>query len=110
MEQIHDLLSDKQAAKLDVRQGEGGSHLPGLTEVRVVGVEQAWTYLKRGQQHRAAAATSMNAESSRSHCLLCLRVHGRSKLSGAVLPPPGASQLGSCKDACSMAFWPFLSS
>lgn len=83
MEQIQDLLAEKEGARLDVRQGPNGTHMPGLTEVRVVGVEQAWTYLKRGQKSRALAATSMNDSSSRSHCLLCLRVHGRSKLNGS---------------------------
>lgn len=82
MEQVHDLLAEKEGARLDVRQGAQGTHMPGLTEERVVGVEQAWTYLKRGQKSRALAATNMNESSSRSHCLLCLRVHGRSKLNG----------------------------
>ncbi len=82
MEHVHDLLADKEGARLEVRQGLHGTHMPGLTEARVVGVEQAWTYLKRGQKSRALAATSMNDSSSRSHCLLCLRVHGRSKLNG----------------------------
>lgn len=84
MEQIYDLLSEQGGARLEVRQGAVGSHMPGLTEMRVVGVEQAWTYLKRGQQNRAVKATSMNEASSRSHCLLCLRVHGRSKLNGGL--------------------------
>lgn len=82
MEQIHDLLADKESVRLKVKQGLGGSHVPGLTEIRIVGMEQAWTYLKRGQQNRMMAATAMNSCSSRSHCLMCLRVQGRSKLSG----------------------------
>lgn len=85
MENIYDLLTEAQGEKLEVRQGAYGSHVPGLTEARVVGVEQACAYLKRGQRNRAAAATTMNDSSSRSHCLLCLRVHGRSKLSGLLL-------------------------
>lgn len=84
MEQIHDLLAEKETSRLEVKQGPEGSHMPGLTEIRVVGVEQAWTYLKRGQQSRMLAATNMNDSSSRSHCLLCLRVHGRSKMTGGL--------------------------
>lgn len=92
MEQIHDLLSNTRPAKLDVRQGQGvnGSSVPGLTEARIVGVEQAFTYLARGQKNRAAATTSMNDASSRSHCLLCFRVQGRSKLSGMKQNGPSA--------------------
>ena len=88
MEQIIDLLAEEPGARLDVKQGPHGSYLPGLTEAHIAGVEQAWTYLKRGQRNRRQAATHMNDASSRSHCLLCLRVHSRSKVNGE--PPPRA--------------------
>ena len=90
MEQIMDLLAEEPGARLDVKQGPHGSYLPGLTEAHIAGVEQAWTYLKRGQRNRRQAATHMNDASSRSHCLLCLRVHGRSKVNGERLHPPRA--------------------
>ena len=82
MDQIRDLLADDPAARLEVKQGAQGSFLPGLTEASIVGVEQAWAVLKKGERNRSSAATSMNQSSSRSHCLLCLRVRGRSKVSG----------------------------
>lgn len=45
-------------------------------------MEEAWGYLQQGQGNRMSAATTMNACSSRSHCLVCLRVHGRSRING----------------------------
>jgi hypothetical protein len=66
-----DLLADKSKYRLEVKQGAQGSHMPGLTEVRVEGVNRAWSYLKTGQRNRMSAAISMNTSSSRSqHPLL----------------------------------------
>lgn len=86
MENIRDLLStasDEESARLEVRQGPQGSHIPGLTEVVVHSTEEAYTLLHRGAEARKCAVTSMNERSSRSHSMLCVRVRGRSKLTGA---------------------------
>lgn len=83
LEQVRDLLAEGPQDRLEVKVGVGaGGSVPGLTQATVAGVEQAWEYLRRGQRARTSAATSMNDVSSRSHCLLCLRVRGRSKLTG----------------------------
>lgn len=85
MESIRDLLStaSDESTKLEVRQGPQGSHIPGLTEVVVHSTEDAYTLLHRGAEARKCAVTSMNERSSRSHSMLCVRVRGRSKLTGA---------------------------
>jgi hypothetical protein len=52
--------------------------MPGV--VQVTTAEQAWGLLQTASAARHAAETLMNAASSRSHCLLCLRVDGKSRL------------------------------
>eukprot|EP00884_Botryococcus_braunii_P023506 jgi/Botrbrau1/983/Bobra.114_1s0023.1 len=87
MENIRDLLSSgpvEEAVKLEVRQGTQGSYLPGLTELKVRSTDEAYTILRRGAEARKCAVTSMNETSSRSHCMLCVRVRGRSKITGDI--------------------------
>ena len=50
--------------------------------VQVSSVEEAWQVLELGAQSRHSAQTKMNERSSRSHCLLCVKVRGHSKLTG----------------------------
>jgi kinesin family member C2/C3 len=85
MENIRDLLSsaaEDESIKLEVRHGAQGSYIPGLTEVVVHSTDEAYSILQRGSEARRCATTSMNERSSRSHCMLCVRVRGRSKLTG----------------------------
>ncbi|KAL0024480.1 hypothetical protein WJX77_008530 [Trebouxia sp. C0004] len=89
MDSINDLLWEEQGSgvgrpKLEVRIGAFGSHLPGLVEKQVNSVEEAWQSLEVGAQSRHSAETKMNERSSRSHCMLCVKVRGQSKLTGDV--------------------------
>lgn len=45
-------------------------------------MEEAWAVLELGAQSRHSAQTKMNERSSRSHCMLCVKVRGHSKLTG----------------------------
>lgn len=45
-------------------------------------MEEAWQVLQVGTQSRHSAQTKMNERSSRSHCMLCVKVRGQSKLTG----------------------------
>lgn len=52
-----------------------------LIQVQTASEAQHW--LCTGLANRASGETAMNQQSSRSHCLLCVRITGRSKLTGA---------------------------
>lgn len=49
-------------------------------------VDEAWQVVEVGSQSRHSAQTKMNERSSRSHCMLCVKVRGQSKLTGEHLP------------------------
>ena len=82
MEKIRDLLGNANDPKLEVKQGHNGTYMPGLKEIRIVGVEQACTYLSKGMKARVSSATNLNETSSRSHCLMQLSITGTSQISG----------------------------
>ncbi|KXZ52502.1 hypothetical protein GPECTOR_9g546 [Gonium pectorale] len=93
-EAVHDLLAGEGGVTkaLDV-SGMGAGDLPpghervpGLTWRPVSSTEGVEALLREGGRNRATAATSLNAHSSRSHALLCVRVtvtggDGRSRVS-----------------------------
>ncbi|XP_073142323.1 kinesin-like protein KIN-14Q [Henckelia pumila] len=87
-EQLRDLLaSDSQtgltAKRLEIKQvGEGGHHVPGVTEARVKNVSEVWEVLQTGSNFRAVGSTNVNEHSSRSHCMHCVIVKGESLLNG----------------------------
>ncbi|MES1908328.1 MAG: hypothetical protein MHM6MM_001283 [Cercozoa sp. M6MM] len=80
-EKIRDLLNPTPPPKpLKVReQRDGSTFVEGLTEVFVTSVEEVFDLIRVGGGNRAVAATSMNADSSRSHSLLVLRVEQKMK-------------------------------
>ncbi|KAK9820101.1 hypothetical protein WJX72_006155 [[Myrmecia] bisecta] len=87
MDTICDLLVVDESAprpKLEVKNGAYGSYMPGLTEAKVESAAAAWALLRSGTEARHSAQTKMNEHSSRSHCMLCVRVRGQSKLTGDV--------------------------
>ena len=47
---------------------------------------EAWQLLQSGSAARHSAETAMNDRSSRSHCVLCVRVRGQSRLTGEAGP------------------------
>jgi kinesin family protein C2/C3 len=81
-EQVYDLLSESPGRKLKIKQGEKGNYLPGLTWVEVKDVEEAKIIFQKGVVNRTTAATTMNLQSSRSHCVVCLHVEGYSTTTG----------------------------
>eukprot|EP01045_Picozoa_sp_COSAG04_P018652 COSAG04_NODE_1741_length_5729_cov_3.082416_2_plen_242_part_00 len=86
-EVINDLLiSHDKRTKLEIKQrskGEGGGvHIPGLTQQDVTSVADVMKVMELGTKNRAASATKMNAESSRSHCVLAVEVHGENQNTG----------------------------
>lgn len=55
-------------SRLEIKQvGEGGHHVPGLTEAHVNNVSEVWEVLQTGSNFRAVGSTNVNEHSSRSH-------------------------------------------
>lgn len=72
---VHMVCTDLAAAAVPIRAA-----LSPLPALQVSTADQAWELLRKASAARHAAETQMNVHSSRSHCLLCLRVEGRSRL------------------------------
>jgi kinesin family protein C2/C3 len=73
-EDIRDLLVDGGFDKLEVRQGENGNYVPGLTECRVSSIDDIFNLFAQAERNRATTATNMNEHSSRSHMMLTINV------------------------------------
>jgi kinesin family protein C2/C3 len=82
-EKIRDLLDAEGQAQLDIRQGPDGPHVPGLVEVAVKDADDVLRVLSRGEAARTTHATSMNAQSSRSHSMLLVSVQSANKTTGS---------------------------
>ncbi|XP_065827756.1 kinesin-like protein KIFC3 isoform X3 [Oscarella lobularis] len=83
-EQIRDLLGENPSAKMEIRQHpEGHLYVPGLCWVQVAARVDVQEVFSLGRENRATACTNMNEHSSRSHALLCVKVKGTNKTTGA---------------------------
>eukprot|EP00441_Pelagodinium_beii_P039158 CAMPEP_0197626046 /NCGR_PEP_ID=MMETSP1338-20131121/5196_1 /TAXON_ID=43686 ORGANISM="Pelagodinium beii, Strain RCC1491" /NCGR_SAMPLE_ID=MMETSP1338 /ASSEMBLY_ACC=CAM_ASM_000754 /LENGTH=1304 /DNA_ID=CAMNT_0043196563 /DNA_START=42 /DNA_END=3956 /DNA_ORIENTATION=- len=77
---VYDLLvpRGKNTPKtgLEIREGKGiGVYVKDLQEIVVDSSEKLQKLIDQGFEHRATAATQMNASSSRSHCLFIIKMH-----------------------------------
>ncbi|MEW5302097.1 MAG: hypothetical protein WDW36_004907 [Sanguina aurantia] len=73
-ERVRDLLypdQDNLAIKQDASRGV---YVEGATEISVAGEAQIMVLMQQGLAQRAVGATHMNAESSRSHCIVTMVV------------------------------------
>eukprot|EP01046_Picozoa_sp_COSAG06_P004882 COSAG06_NODE_211_length_20166_cov_26.103752_2_plen_2350_part_00 len=85
-EEINDLLvkhEDRKKMEIKQQNAKGGVYIPGLTEREVNDVGDVMRVMEMGTKNRAASATKMNAESSRSHCVLQVQVKGINANTGA---------------------------
>ncbi|KAL3777525.1 hypothetical protein ACHAWO_005509 [Cyclotella atomus] len=73
-EEIRDLLSTSTTQKIVIRDSAGDSEAIGATEVPVSSAQEAMVCLTRGMLRRVTGATAMNAESSRSHAIMCVMI------------------------------------
>jgi hypothetical protein len=73
-EEIRDLLSTFTTQKIVIRDSAGDSEAIGATEVPVSSAQEAMVCLTRGMLRRVTGATAMNAESSRSHAIMCVMI------------------------------------
>ncbi|KAG7349978.1 kinesin motor domain containing protein [Nitzschia inconspicua] len=91
-EDLNDLLvsKDNQSPKLSIMEGKNGPFCRGLTEVIVQSAEDLLELMRKAQQQRQVGETSMNKQSSRSHCIFTLKVVAKRKLSdGSILDSSG---------------------
>jgi len=89
-EKVIDLLAesksdeeDSKPAYLDIRANErDGVHMPGCVEIEVSNVDEVVRVMELGAQNRSSAHTKMNMESSRSHSVVMVSVHGDNEETG----------------------------
>lgn len=84
-EDVYDLLIDAtNSAKLEVRQGENGNYVQGLTNIEVENLESVMDLLAVADKNRSQASTNLNEHSSRSHMILTVSVTSENLLTGVV--------------------------
>lgn len=71
--------SDKD---LKIRQGATGVYVEGLAERSVETQEDVVKLMEEGSVNRTVSGTAMNSQSSRSHSILSVSVHGHSHVTG----------------------------
>ncbi|KAG4304181.1 hypothetical protein PORY_002362 [Pneumocystis oryctolagi] len=74
MERIKDLLCPQNDHLPIHEEKSRGVYVKGLREVYVSSLAEIYQIIKKGNQVRVAAATNVNAESSRSHSIFCIIV------------------------------------
>jgi kinesin family protein C2/C3 len=80
-EEIRDILIESHE-KLDIRQGEFGNFVPGLTTVTVTCLQNVIDLLSVADRNRSSASTNMNEHSSRSHMMLTVNITSESRSTG----------------------------
>jgi hypothetical protein len=74
-EQINDLLNYKEGKNLPLREDANqGVYIPNLKEMTISSVEDLIKCINKGFASRATSSTKMNDQSSRSHCLVQIRL------------------------------------
>ena len=81
-EDIRDLLVQGYQDKLEVRQGEFGNCVPGLTECEVSSIREVEELFQLAEKNRATTTTNMNEHSSRSHMMLQINITSHIMSSG----------------------------
>ena len=74
-EVVQDLLGDDPTAEMKIRRDpKQGAFVQGLSEFPIDDARDLTELIERGNKKRAVASTLMNAESSRSHAIVIIRV------------------------------------
>jgi kinesin family protein C2/C3 len=82
-EDVRDLLNADPAKKMELRAGDEGVFIPGLSERTVVSTQQVQQAMHEDAfPNRSVRGTSMNSASSRSHCLVFIKCTGRNSETG----------------------------
>ncbi|KAM0008066.1 putative minus-end-directed kinesin ATPase [Helianthus debilis subsp. tardiflorus] len=87
-EQVRDLLTSDSSStnKLEIRSctSENGLSLPDATIHPVKSTTDVLNLMKTGQVNRAVSSTALNNQSSRSHSILTVHVHGKDVNGGTI--------------------------
>ncbi|CAI9297716.1 unnamed protein product [Lactuca saligna] len=87
-EQVRDLLTGDPTttSKLEIRSctSENGLSLPDATMHQVNSTADVLNLMKSGQVNRAVSSTALNHQSSRSHSILTVHVHGKDVNGGTI--------------------------
>lgn len=70
--------------KLEVKMGEFGNHVPGLTTITVTTIQEVFALLEKADKNRSSTATNMNEHSSRSHMMLTVTIVSEYRETGVV--------------------------
>jgi len=82
-EEVYDLLVDPtNCTKLEVRHGEHGNFVQGLTNIEVDSLENVMDLLAVADKNRSQASTNLNEHSSRSHMIVTVSVTSENLLTG----------------------------
>jgi kinesin family protein 22 len=84
-EKVYDMLARQDRGPVEVHVREDHNHkivVPGLTEAALTSIEGFRGIYAKADQARRTAATKLNASSSRSHAVLCVKVSGPLDASG----------------------------
>lgn len=92
MEDVCDLLGDPKK-KLHVRQVNGETSVVGLSTHIVKSPEEITKLLLKGKENRAVGATSMNAQSSRSHSVFTVVIEQQRQEGDRTMTKMGKLQL-----------------
>eukprot|EP00232_Nephroselmis_pyriformis_P003606 CAMPEP_0182909502 /NCGR_PEP_ID=MMETSP0034_2-20130328/35782_1 /TAXON_ID=156128 /ORGANISM="Nephroselmis pyriformis, Strain CCMP717" /LENGTH=962 /DNA_ID=CAMNT_0025045759 /DNA_START=420 /DNA_END=3305 /DNA_ORIENTATION=- len=79
-ENVHDLLAGR--SKLKIRQAEMMGGGADATVVSVENADDVHEVMQVGDRNRSVGSTSLNERSSRSHCVVTVRAHGRNITTG----------------------------
>jgi len=84
-ENIRDLLAENGGdSKLEVKMGEFGNHVPGLTNLTVDSIQSVFELMAIADKNRSSTFTNMNDNSSRSHMMLTVTIVSEFLPTGAV--------------------------
>ena len=76
-DKVYDLFEapeKRTPAGLPLREAGGKTHVVGLTEKEITTLKEFETLYDKANTNRSTSATKLNAHSSRSHAIICVRV------------------------------------
>jgi hypothetical protein len=84
-DKVYDLFEapeKRTPAGLPLREQNGKTHVVGLTETEITTLKEFETLYDKANSNRSTSATKLNAHSSRSHAIICVRVEMKNSVTG----------------------------
>jgi len=86
-DKVYDLFETPEKRTLGglpLREQNGKTHVVGLTETEITTLKEFEALYDKANSNRSTSATKLNAHSSRSHAIICVRVELRNNTNGDV--------------------------